>query len=406
MASQPRRWRLPSTAVFVGEVVAFIALMFAAGAPSPLFVLYQREWGFPTWLLTVAFAIYAFTLLATLLTAGSLSDYIGRRPVLIAALVIEAVAMAFFAFAPSIGWIIAARAVQGVATGAATSAFTAGIVELAPERWRRASALVVSAAPLGGLALGALLTGFAIQFTRSPSAIIFSALTVLMLLGAVVVVAAVETVFRRDGALRSLIPSVVVPQTARREFAVGSLIQVAAWMLAGLFLGLSPSILRGVYHLNSGLLSGAIVALTPTAGMAASLLLGRVHARQTQLAGVVGVIVGMVVVVAALLVGWFPLFVVGAVFCGAGFGATFSGTLRALAPLASGAERAGLFAAVYLVSYLAYGAPTLAAGELIGVAGLLRAVVCYDVIVVAVAIVGFLALLRPARDGVSTTAPA
>lgn len=391
---QSVRWRLPAMPVFVGEVVAFIALMFAAGAPSPLFVLYQREWGFPTWLLTVAFAIYAFTLLATLLVAGSLSDYIGRRPVLIAALVIEAIGMSLFVFAPSIGWIIAARAIQGVATGAATGTFTAVIVELAPERYRRLSALIVSAAPMGGLALGAFITGFAIQFTVAPSAIIFSALTLVFLLGAAITVLAAETVARRAGVARSFIPRVVVPRVARREFTASALTQIAAWMLAGLFLGLAPSIIRGVFRLDSGLVNGVMVGLAPTAGTVASLLLGRVSARLTQMAGAVASLVGVVVFVAGVIGGWFPLLVIGVVIGGAGFGAAFSGALRTLAPLVTGTERAGLFAAVYLVCYLAYGAPTIVAGELIGVIGLPRAVIGYAVVVSIFAAIGVLAQFR------------
>ncbi|MCZ9343308.1 MFS transporter, partial [Streptomyces sp. TRM76130] len=60
-------------------MIASVAVAFGAGAGSPLFVLYQREWGFPDWQLTTAFTVYAVTLLATLLVAGSVSDHIGRR---------------------------------------------------------------------------------------------------------------------------------------------------------------------------------------------------------------------------------------------------------------------------------------------------------------------------------------
>src|ERR1700712_5510796 len=79
-------FRLPPTPAFAGTALAFAPVARAVGAPSPLFVLYQQQWGFPPWLLTVAFAIYAVTLLITLLIAGSLSDHIGRRPGLIGAL--------------------------------------------------------------------------------------------------------------------------------------------------------------------------------------------------------------------------------------------------------------------------------------------------------------------------------
>jgi hypothetical protein len=63
-------------------------------APSPLFVVFQSRWGFSSGMLTVAFGVYAITLLIVLLTAGSLSDHVGRRPVVIAALVIQSTHLA------------------------------------------------------------------------------------------------------------------------------------------------------------------------------------------------------------------------------------------------------------------------------------------------------------------------
>jgi len=47
-------------------------------------------------MLTVIFAAYVLSLLAALLTVGSLSDYIGRRPSILAALSLNVVAMVMF----------------------------------------------------------------------------------------------------------------------------------------------------------------------------------------------------------------------------------------------------------------------------------------------------------------------
>ncbi|MEN0086624.1 MAG: MFS transporter, partial [Leifsonia sp.] len=258
--------RLQPTAAFAGTALAFVAVALAVGAPSPLFVLYEQEWGFQPWLLTVAFAIYAVTLLITLLVAGSLSDHIGRRPVLIGALALQVVAMLVFLFAPDIGWIIGARSVQGVATGAAMSTFTAALVELAPERQKKLGATIGSTAPVGGIAIGAFLTGLAVQFVAQPTTLVFVTLALLFAAGILVVVASPETVERRPGAVRSLIPRLLIPREARSEFAGAIPLFLATWMLAGLFIGLSPSILHGVFHLDSGLLNGAIVAVPPAVG--------------------------------------------------------------------------------------------------------------------------------------------
>ncbi|SEB13422.1 MFS transporter [Leifsonia sp. 21MFCrub1.1] len=386
-ARSARSRRLRPAAAFAGTALAFVAVALAVGAPSPLFVLYEQQWGFQPWLLTVAFAIYAVTLLITLLIAGSLSDHIGRRPVLIGALALQIVAMLIFLFAPDIGWIIGARSVQGVATGAAVSTFTAALVELAPERQKKLGATIGSTAPVGGIAIGAFLTGLAVQFVPQPTIVVFVALAVLFAAGIVVIVASPETVERRPGAVRSLIPRLLVPREARGEFVAAIPLFLATWMLAGLFIGLSPSILHGVFHLDSGLLNGAIVAVPPAVGALAGLLLTRAAARLTVVWAMAAIVVGVAVAAVGIAAAILPLLFAGAVVAGGGFGAGFSAMLRILAPLAPNDQRAELFAGVFLVSYLAYGLPALVAGELITTIGLLPTALGYSAAIAAAAVV-------------------
>src|SRR6478735_6550046 len=108
-------------------------LFFAASsAPSPLYLVYQQEWAFSSFTLTVVFASYAAALLLTLLTVGGLSDFLGRKRVLAVALVIEVLAMIAFLTADGVWWLLAARVVQGVATGIAAGALGAAVADLAP----------------------------------------------------------------------------------------------------------------------------------------------------------------------------------------------------------------------------------------------------------------------------------
>ena len=391
-------FRLRPTAAFAGTALAFVAVALAVGAPSPLFVLYEQEWGFQPWLLTVAFAIYAVTLLITLLIAGSLSDHIGRRPVLIGALALQVVAMLVFLFAPDIGWIIGARSIQGVATGAAMSTFTAALVELAPEKQKKLGATIGSTAPVGGIAIGAFLTCLAVQFVPQPTTLVFITLALLFAAGILVIVASPETVVRRPGAVRSLIPRLLIPAAARREFIGALPLFIATWMLAGLFIGLSPSILHGVFHLDSGLLNGAIVAVPPAVGAVAGLLLTRAVARTTVVWSMAAILVGVAVAAVGIGADALPLLFVGATIAGGGFGAGFSGMLRILAPLAPNDQRAELFAGIFLVSYLAYGLPALVAGELIGVIGLLPTTLGYAAAIAAAAVVALIVqALKPRR---------
>ncbi|WP_432841128.1 MFS transporter [Dactylosporangium sp. CA-092794] len=396
LTADGRRTLSPGVA-FAGAGLAFASLYLAAGAPTPLLVLFERQWGFAPWVLTVAFAAYAFGLLASLLVVGSLSDHVGRRPVLVGALVVELAAMLMFVFAPGIGWVIAARIVQGLATGAASSAFTAVLVELAPPAHKRLGGILGAVAPAGGLGLGALLTGAAVQFTHAANLIVFTSLAVIMALGTATAVLSAETVSPRPGALASLRPQVSVPRAARPDFLAAAPAHLASWMLAGLFMGLSPSILRDVFHHSSGLLNGLTAFLPPATAAATAYLLSRHPARAVVRLGTVAVLAGTAVVLIGIATGTLPLLWVGGLVGGAGFGATFSGALRAVGPLAEAHQRAGLFAAVFLVAYLSFGVPAIVAGQLVAPLGLLTTVLCYGGAVMLAALVALAAQARLGR---------
>lgn len=91
-------------------LVAFLA---ASSAPSPLYALYKQAWGFSALTLTVVFSVYAFALMSALLVCGAVSDYRGRRHVILVALALEIAAVCLFIDAGSVAGLMSARALQG-----------------------------------------------------------------------------------------------------------------------------------------------------------------------------------------------------------------------------------------------------------------------------------------------------
>ena len=116
--------------------LASITASFLAGsaAPTPLYAVYQATWGFSPITITIVFGIYALAVLGALLVLGGLSDFVGRRPVLFIAALLQAVAMLIFATAASVSALILARIVQGISAGAAVGAAGAGMLDISRQK--------------------------------------------------------------------------------------------------------------------------------------------------------------------------------------------------------------------------------------------------------------------------------
>ena len=126
--AQPRSVLSHATTTAVAVITA-MTFSASGAAPTPLYHQYQEMFGLTPFMLTVIFGAYVLSLLGALLTVGSLSDYIGRRPAILAALSLNVVAMVMFIAADSAAVLIAARAVQGFATGLATATLGAAIMD-------------------------------------------------------------------------------------------------------------------------------------------------------------------------------------------------------------------------------------------------------------------------------------
>ncbi|KAB8185549.1 MFS transporter [Microbispora catharanthi] len=391
-AGTAARGRISRAAGFwllAGTLVAFMA---ASSTPSPLYVLYQQRWGFSAATLTAVFAVYALALLIALLTVGELSDHVGRRPVLIAALLAEAGAMVAFLTADGVGPLLLARAVQGLATGAATGAISAGLVDLQPgsRRVRQLGALVNSAAPSGGLAAGALGAGLFVRYTTTPTTSVFVLLTAVFVVLAAAMALLPEPVAPRPGrgrdALVSLRPRAGVPRHARSAFTAAAPCLVATWAMGGLYLSLGGSLTAGVLRISDHLVGGLVVAALTAAGAVASVTVRDRAAGRVMAGGSLMLAAGTGLTLAALAAASAPLFFAGAVVAGCGFGSAFLGALRSLATLAGPAERAALFASVYVVSYLAFSVPALVAGLAVSSLGLRATATVYGCGVVVLAL--------------------
>jgi MFS family permease len=376
-----RKRRLPRPVAFAAIAAIFVTFAAASAAPSPLYVVYQQEWGFSASTLTVIFAVYVAGLITALLVLGALSDHVGRRPVLGAAIALEAVALVLFLAAGDVGLLLTARVVQGIATGAAMTALGATLVDLNPPHAPGRAGLINGIAPVSGLAVGALGCGALVQYAPSPTHFVYALLLLGMVLAALVVAWMPETSVRRPGGAASLKPRLGVPARLRADVLALAPIIVASWALGGLYMSLGPSVAAGVFGLSSHLIGGLVVTLLCGTGATTSFLLRKRPTPQVlALAGIM-LTIGTGTSIVGVEVGNILLAAVGTVLSGIGFGASALASFGTLAVLAAPEERGELFAVALVIAYVAFSVPAVVAGLAAGSVGLHTTALVYGLVV-------------------------
>ena len=369
-----------SSLVFLA--LTLLTFLAASSAPTPLYHLYQEGLHFSAGMLTLIFGVYALSLLAALLTVGSLSDHLGRRPVIFAALLLNMLAMLLFINEDSVAWLIAARTLQGFATGMATAVLGAALLDTD----RHQGPLVNSVAPLLGMACGAMGSSLLVEFAPLPTQLVYAALLALMLVQALYVWRLPETVSRIPGAWASLRPTLHVPPQARRALWLSLPVDVAVWAMGGFYLSLAPSLVRAATGSTSNLIGGGLVAVLTLSGALMIFTLRNRPADKVLRLGAALLAVGVALILTAVHSASLSLFFIATLIAGSGFGTGFLGALRSVVPLALPHERAGLMSAFYVLSYLAFCLPSLLAGNLIRSYGLIVTTDGYGAVLIVLAL--------------------
>jgi MFS family permease len=399
-ATSPDRTRrqLSHSRAFIAITAIFITFMAASSAPSPLYIVYQQQWGFSATTLTVVFAVYVLGLIGSLLVLGALSDYVGRRPVLAAAIALELVALVLFITAGNVTVLLLARLAQGIATGAAMTTLGAALVDLNPPHAPGRAGVVSGVAPLGGLAVGALGCGALVQFGPAPTHLVYVLLLVGMLVAAVFVAVMPETAVRRPGGFASLKPRVGVPARLRPDLLALTPMLVASWALGGLYLSLGPSVAASLFGLTNHLVGGLVVTLLcATGAITAFALKSWPTGRVLRMAAVL-LTVGTATTLVGVALESIALAAAGTVIAGIGFGGSALACFGTLARLAAPQERGEVFAVAFVISYLAFSLPAVVAGFAATSFGLHTTAIVYGLVVVGLSLLTLITLLVRGRQ--------
>jgi MFS family permease len=343
--------RTRSTAAFAVVGGSWFAMMASSNLATPLYAVYERRFGFSSAALTLVFATYALVLALSLLVFGQLSDRLGRRRVMAAGLMTAAAALLLFALAAGIGWLFAARAVQGLAVGMMSGAASAALVELDTRPAEHTAALVAALAQAGGSAAGPIFAGLLAEWAPAPRVLCFALTLAVIALGAVAVLRIPEPGAVTGG--RWTIQRPHVPPEIRVLFARLSVTSAAVWAICALFLSVVPSYASELLDTHNLALLGSVSGLILASSCVAQLACRHVTAfPRAQAAGLTLATAGLAALVAAFPLHSLALMLTAAVLAGAGHGIAFLAAQSELNLAAPEMRRGEVNAAFYTCTYL------------------------------------------------------
>jgi MFS family permease len=389
-------------------VAASLAAMTAfSTAPSALYGIYARQDHLSPFSLTIVYSVYAAGILASLLLVGHLSDWYGRRAVLVPAVLVALLATLVFAGSHSLPALLVGRVLAGVALGAAVPAATAWLTDLdtapgaAPTR---RSQIVATVANVGGLAVGPLLAGLlAVYGTPEPRviALVFTGLMTLALVGTA---RAPEARPIPEPRPRYRAQRLAGPAADRRRFTAALTGDFLVFTVFGVFAGLASAFLSGTLHQTSPVLAGLAVFTSFGVGALTQVTTMTWPLRRLLALGIPVLIVGLAVVVFAA---WarppsLVLFFVGAALVGVGSGAIYRSTLTVVITAAPAHERASAVAMFFVVGYVGLSLPVLGAGVALLYVSLKVILLVFAIVVTAGILLASPVLLRLSPGGGST----
>jgi MFS family permease len=344
----------------------FLVTMAFSAVPAPLYVLYAARDHFGPLMITVIFAAYAVGVIASLFLAGHLSDWLGRRRMAVIAVTVNVASGAIFLLWPSVPGLLVARVVSGVSVGMLTATATAYLSELdASGRGglsRRRAEIVATAANLGGIGLGPLVSGLLAQYAADPLVLPYLVVEALMLAGLLGLALVPETVTRPAARPRYRPQRISVPARHRPAFYAASAAAAAEFALFGLFTSLAPGFIGGTLHDTSHALAGAATFAVFGAAALAQTVVSRAPLRRQLALGLATLVAGLALVTAAFWLASLALLLVGGVLAGAGAGAAFKGSVTTVLGVARPEARGEALAGLFLAAYVGLAVPVVALG--------------------------------------------
>ncbi|MCY0881284.1 MAG: MFS transporter, partial [Firmicutes bacterium] len=334
-----------------------LVVTMGANAPAPLFPLYLTEYHLNNADLTALIVVYALGVMPTLLFSGGLADQIGKKPFVLAALLVDMGATALLIWNPGFWGIIVARILQGMSVGVFMGPGTALIADQVASYHLESALRWAGAVMMIGFGLGPLWSGLTVQYTHFM-ALPYILLEVLLATGFLAIFTVSETLRPASGSHRIKLG---IPAGIRKSFWLGaSPTGFFLFAINGTMLALIPSYVSHILHSHNLAVAGAMITLLLGGGGMAQFT---APANRPSLAIRVGsalAILGLWITLGAGHWDSFYLLLIGLALTAFGGGWIFKGGLQLAGTLAPTRQRSQVLSTFYLIAYIGMIVPVFA----------------------------------------------
>jgi hypothetical protein len=351
---------------FWAVTFAFLIVMAFATLPSPLYGLYVIRDDLSTFTVTVVYAIFAASTIATLLSVRFIVPRVGRRGVMLGAVSALILAAGLLAAWKDLPALVIGRLITGVAVGLAAGTAITYMIELRLRANPNASPIrarnIGTAVNVGALGVGPLIAGCLAAWVTSPLTVPY---VLFVALGAIVLVGVANAPETGASAPATSAP----PQTegssrSARLLVPAAITNVAAFAANGLFAGLSGLFLATTLDYPSLALAGATLFLVFSSGVAAQLATDGLPASRIFALGALSMLAGLALLVTAVRLSTpsLAVFLAAGALIGAGAGTVFKGTTGLLLEATPPEGRLAVTSDLLISAFVGLSIPVIGAG--------------------------------------------
>ena len=354
---------IPPWPLIIGTSTLLLAVMVASFTPTPLYPLYQQQWGLTDSDIGLAFTAYPVGVVLTLVFLGGLSDRFGRRKALILGMAVLAFALIALALASNYPLLVLGRFIQGVGAAMITGAAAATLMESHPKGIARGSQ-VNTLSLAGGSAFGPLLAGILASISVVPLVAPYMAIALFLLLPLILLIKSRDVLPKARGA--RLIRPIRLPRHIWAAFSVAGATILGTNVCMGIY-GSFGSTIAATVGWDSEFLGGLLVSLVLVMMAVVQLFIRNLSTKSAMNVGIGSCAAGWGLVSVAATTPFVPLMIFGSMVVGGGAGMCLMGSASLVGIISPVDRRAEVYSAYLTVAFIALGVTALIAGPIIGI---------------------------------------